>query len=104
MLCLWEKGHFTKECSNPQRKEKGASRESNYSRINAQVAQVAESQAKEEVTFTLTTTSSLCREDGTWVIDSAASQHMVSNKSLLNDFNAFKKPHEIRLAGNCNLI
>ena len=29
---------------------------------------------------------------------------MVSNKSLLYDFNAFKKPHEIRLAGNCNLI
>ena len=99
-----KKGHFAKECRNPQRKEKGASRESNYSRINAQVALVAESQSQEEVSFALTTTSSICRQDGIWVIDSGASQHMVSNKSLLHDFNAFKKPHEIRLAGNCNLI
>ena len=42
--------------------------------------------------------------NGLWIVDSGASQHMVSDQSLLQDYCAYKKPQEIRLAGNGDMI
>ena len=42
--------------------------------------------------------------DGIWIIDSGASQHMVSDQNLLQDFHVYEKPHEIKVTGNCDLI
>eukprot|EP00795_Rhopilema_esculentum_P006130 gene6130-11520_t len=98
-----KKGHFAKDCRNPQKKEKNASYESRYSKINAQVARITKDQSK-GVAFALSTTSNHFKMNGFWIVDSGASQHMVSDQSLLQDYCAYKKPQEIRLAGNGDMI
>ena len=45
-------------------------------------------------------TSKYCKMGGVWITDSGVSQHMVSDQNLLQDFHAYEKPHEIKLAGN----
>ena len=68
------------------------------------MAQISEDQTEEDTGFVLTVTSRYCKMDGIWIIDSGASQHMVSDQNLLQDFHVYEKPHEIKLAGNCDLI
>ena len=99
-----KKGHFAKDCRSPKKREKNVSHDPNYSRINAQVAQISEDQTEEDAGFALTVTSKYCKMDGIWIIDSGASQHMVSDQNLLQEFHVYEKPHEIKLAGNCDLI
>ena len=98
-----KKGHFAKDCRSPKKREKNVSHEQNYPRINAQVAHISEDQIQDDAGFALTVTSKYCKIDGVWIIDSGASQHMVSDKNLLKDFHAYEKPHDIKLAGNCDL-
>ena len=93
-----------KDCRIPKKREKNVSHDPNYSRINAQVAQISEDQTEEDAGFALTVTSKYCKMDGIWIIDSGASQHMVSDQNLLQDFHVYEKPHEMKLAGNCDLI
>ena len=99
-----KRGHFAKDCRSSKKREKNVSHDPNYSRINAQVAQISEDQTEVDVGFALTVTSKYCKMDGIWIIDSGASQHMVSDQILLQDFHVYEKPHEIKLAGNCDLI
>jgi len=52
-----KKGHFAKDCRSPKKREKNASHEQNYSRINAQVAHISEDQIQDDAGIALTVTS-----------------------------------------------
>ena len=99
-----KRGYFAKDCRSSKKREKNVSHDPNCSRINAQVAQISDDQTEVDVGFALPVTSKYCKMDGIWIIDSGASQHMASDQNLLQDFHVYEKPHEIKLAGNCDLI
>ena len=66
MLCVW---NFAKDCRSPKKRETNASPAQNYSRINAEVAQISEGQIEDDAGFALTVTSKYCKMDGVWITD-----------------------------------
>ena len=92
-----KRGHIAKNCYSPKKKDW-------INKKGVQSVHKVTSQTEEEPSFALAVGHSHSQLQNVWLVDSGATQHMVGDQAMLEDFVLFEKPHEVRLAADCEPI
>ena len=98
-----KRGHIAKHCYSTKKKD-GKFLDRNQHNKDAQSACKVVAESGDGPSFALTIGNITSNSNGVWLIDSGATQHMVQDKNLLEDFVLFDKPQEIRLAAKSKPI